>query len=328
MQIKGPLMQLPVSVVPGKSLGLRVCSILLFGTGMICATALGAAAQGAMPASPPQAKDAASPDFVGAEVCASCHQEVAKGFASNPHSKLAEEHGKSGATCESCHGPGKAHVEGGGDKSKIFNPATAPAKEVDEKCLGCHEGQHPNFERSPHGEGNVSCIGCHSIHGGKDKEQLLKAAQPTLCFQCHSEVKPQFAMPFHHKVEEGLMTCSDCHDPHGTFEEKNLRSSSQQDAVCTKCHSETAGPFVYEHDVVKTEGCTACHFPHGSPNPRLLNRANVNTLCMQCHSPSPNFTTAPIPTFHNQAVQYQACTICHTSIHGSNTSSIFFNSTE
>jgi DmsE family decaheme c-type cytochrome len=129
-------------------------------------------------------------------------------------------------------------------------------------------------------------------------------------------------------VEEGLMTCSDCHDPHGTFEEKNLRSSSQQDAVCTKCHSETAGPFVYEHDVVKTEGCTACHFPHGSPNPRLLNRANVNTLCMQCHSPSPNFTTAPIPTFHNQAVQYQACTICHTSIHGSNTSSIFFNSTE
>ena len=35
--------------------------------------------------------------------------------------------------------------------------------------------------------------------------------------------------------------------------------------------------------------------PHGGPNPRLLNRANVNTICLQCHSPSPNFTTS-LPT--------------------------------
>jgi DmsE family decaheme c-type cytochrome len=320
----------PVQAAPKKSSGRRACWILVLG--IACASQMASAAPASKPQGATQAKPAAPEDFVGAEVCASCHAEVAKGFASNPHSKLAEEHGKSGVTCESCHGPGRAHVEAGGDKTKIFNPATASARQVDEKCLGCHEGQHANFERSAHGEGNVSCVGCHSVHAGADdvqaREHLLKAAQPTLCYQCHTDIKPQFAMPFHHKVEEGLMQCSDCHDPHGTFEKKGLKSASQQDAVCTKCHSETAGPFVYEHDVVKTEGCTACHFPHGSPNPRLLNRANVNTICMQCHSPSPNFTTAPIPTFHNQTAQYQACTICHTSIHGSNTSSIFFNSTE
>ncbi len=268
-------------------------------------------------------------DFVGQEVCATCHEEAAKGFASNPHSKLAEAHGKTGVTCEGCHGPGKAHVDGGGDVTKIFNPAKATVKEVDAKCLGCHQGQHANFERSAHAENNVSCVSCHSIHVGEDKEHLLKVAQPKLCFQCHTDIKPQFNMPFHHKVEEGLLKCTDCHDPHGTFNSKNLRSSSQMDAVCTKCHSETAGPFVYEHDVVKTEGCTACHFPHGGPNPRLLNRANVNTICLQCHSPSTNFTTLqPQGPAHNQATQYQSCTICHTSIHGSNTSSIFFNSTE
>jgi DmsE family decaheme c-type cytochrome len=309
----------------------RVFSILILGAGLVFTSRAGAAVSPlgqSAAANAPQAANPAPADFVGAETCATCHEDVAKGFASNPHSKLAEAHGKSGVTCEACHGPGRAHVESGGDKTKIFNPATASAKQIDEKCLGCHQGQHANFERSAHGEGNVSCLGCHSVHASADKELLLKAAQPTLCYQCHSDIKPQFAMPFHHKVEEGLMSCSDCHDPHGTFERKNLRSASQQDAVCVKCHSETAGPFVYEHNVVKTEGCTACHFPHGSPNPRLLNRANVNTLCLQCHSPSPNFTTAPIPTFHNQAAQYQACTICHTSVHGSNTSSIFFNSTE
>jgi len=127
-------------------------------------------------------------------------------------------------------------------------------------------------------------------------------------------------------VNEGLVSCSDCHDPHGTFEKKGLKSAAQQDAVCVKCHTETAGPFVYEHAAVKTEGCTACHFPHGGPNPRLLNRANVNTICLECHSPSNNFTAFALATgpAHNQATQYQSCTICHTDIHGSNTHPHFF----
>ena len=271
-----------------------------------------------------KAAQSAPGDFVGGDACATCHQEVAKGFTNNPHARLAEMHGGAGVTCEACHGAGKAHVEGGGDATKIFNPAKATAKEVDEKCLGCHQGKHANFERSAHGEGNVSCLGCHSVHAATTPDHLLKAAQPQLCFQCHTDMKPQFSMPFHHKVEEGLVKCSDCHDPHGTFGKKGLKSSTQQDAVCTKCHTETAGPFVYEHAVVKTEGCTACHTPHGGPNPRLLNRANVNTICLQCHSPSPNFTTdPPMGPAHNQAAQYQSCTICHTSIHGSNVSADF-----
>jgi DmsE family decaheme c-type cytochrome len=287
--------------------------------------ALGRQASDAKPAAG-QAKDAAATEFVGSEACAACHEEVAKGFASNPHTKMAQMHGKNGVTCENCHGAGKAHVDGGGDTTKIFNPAKATTKEVDAKCLGCHQGQHANFQRTGHGEANVSCLGCHSIHASQDPEQMLKVEQPQLCFQCHTDVKPQFSMPFHHRVEEGIMKCSDCHDPHGTFGRKGLRSSAQQDTVCTKCHTETAGPFVYEHAVVKTEGCVACHTPHGGPNPRLMNRANVNTICLECHSPSPNFSTSqPMGPAHNQNTQYQACTICHTSIHGSNISSVFFN---
>lgn len=306
--------------------GMRVLLILLLVVGLLATAAMAAPRKGANSSGGQSSQAAqASGDFVGQETCATCHQEVSKGFNSNPHSKLAEEHGKNGVTCEGCHGPGKAHVEGGGDTTKIFDPAKATAKESDTRCLSCHQGQHSNFERTAHGEANVSCVSCHSIHASKDTGPLLKVAQPTLCFQCHTDVKPQFNMPYHHKVEEGLVQCSDCHDPHGTFSGKNLRASSQQDAVCTKCHTETAGPFVYEHPVVKTEGCVACHNPHGGPNPRLLNRANVNTICLQCHSPSPNFTSlAPQGPAHNQAVQYQSCTICHSEVHGSNISAVFF----
>jgi len=312
--------------VSGIRLGLRISLMLLLGAGMLCATAQAAAAPKA--AQSHVAAKHAPEDFVGGDVCASCHEAESKGFASNPHSKLALEHGNAGVTCEGCHGPGKAHVEGGGDVTKIFNPAKAPAKEVDSTCLGCHGGAHANFERSAHGEAGVSCVSCHSVHAGVEKEHLLKAAQPTLCFQCHSDQKAQFMMPFHHKVNEGLMSCSDCHDPHGTFHGKALRTTAEQNAVCVKCHTETAGPFVYEHPVVKTDGCVSCHSPHGSPNARLLNVANINTLCLQCHSTTNSaafpHAVAPIGPVHSQTGTYVACTSCHSQIHGSNASNVFF----
>lgn len=308
--------------------GLHACwvlvlSVLYFGTSAWAGPGTKSTGQesGAQPA-------ASSSDFVGSETCATCHDEVVKGFASNPHTKMALLHGKNGATCESCHGAGKAHVDGGGDVTKIFNPAKASAKEVDKTCLSCHAGQHSNFDRSAHARANVSCISCHSVHKSEDHAQLLKASQPTLCFQCHADVKPQFSMPFHHKVNEGVTSCSDCHNPHGTFSRSNLKSTGEQNAICTKCHSETRGPFIYEHPVVKTEGCMSCHTPHGSQNARLLNVANVNTLCLQCHSTTNTdafpHAAPPIGPVHNQSLQYTPCINCHSQIHGSNANSFLF----
>jgi len=319
MHRDGPVTQLPNGAVPGIRPGLRACLMLMLGAGILCATAFGAPASGAKQAGAP-AKDAAASDFVGSDTCGTCHAEVAKGFASNPHTKIAEMHGKSGITCEGCHGAGRAHVEGGGDKAKIFNPAKASPKDVDAKCLGCHAGTHPNFDRSPHAKAGVSCISCHSVHASEDKAQLLKASQPKLCFQCHTDVKPSFSMPFHHKVNEGLMQCSDCHDVHGTFGNNNLRSTADQNRICTKCHSETRGPFVYEHAAVKAEGCMACHTPHGSQNARLLNMPNINTLCNQCHSP---VAAGTVHGMNAGSSELTPCTSCHTFIHGSNINQAF-----
>jgi len=298
---------------------LRACWIPILSVGFLPLARMSAAAPNDKPAAP-RAPQAAAGDYVGAEVCATCHEEAAKSFANNPHSKLAEEHGKSGATCESCHGPGRAHVQSGGDKARIFNPAKAEPGEVDQRCLGCHAGKHANFERSAHAEAGVSCVSCHSVHSGSDAEHLLKAAQPALCYQCHADLKPQFAMPFHHKVDEGLLTCSDCHDPHGTFNGKQLKSTADQNAICTKCHAETRGPFIYEHAAIKGEGCLACHTPHGSANARLLNVPNINPLCNQCHS------QVAAGTVHGVSAGSQEltpCISCHTMIHGSNLNQAF-----
>jgi DmsE family decaheme c-type cytochrome len=322
MHKAGPVTQLPIGAAPGRWPGLQACLMLMLGVSILSAVALGAQTPKAVPVAKTataQVKDTAPGDYVGGEVCATCHEEVGKKFADNPHTKMALMHGGSGATCENCHGAGKAHVEGGGDITKIFDPAKASIKDVDATCLTCHSGAHPDFERSPHAKANVGCTSCHDIHGAKE-EKLLKAAQPTLCYQCHTDEKPQFDMPFHHKVNEGLVKCSDCHDVHGTFEKSNLRSRNDSNLICTKCHTEKRGPFVYEHTPVKGEGCMGCHTPHGSQNARMLNMPNINVLCNQCHSP---VAAGTVHGINAGSSELTPCTDCHTLIHGSNMNAAF-----
>jgi predicted CXXCH cytochrome family protein len=274
-------------------------------------------------------------------------------------------HGGKGVTCESCHGPGQAHVASGGDPTKILQLSKMSAKQIDTTCLGCHASAHPNFLRSEHGKARVSCTDCHSVHGLSDaaslvnpspgaantekkpqlsarllgmlkpdagardplqwsatsldmpgqNPHLLKASQPQLCYSCHADIKPAFSQPFHHKVNEGLMKCTDCHDSHGTFGNHQLRSTADQNMICTKCHTETRGPFVFEHAAVKAEGCLACHSPHGSQNARLLNVPNINQMCNQCHSP---VAAGTIHGMNAGSAEVNSCISCHTMIHGSN----------
>ena len=202
----------------------------------------------------------------------------------------------------------------------IFNPNKHTSKEVDEKCLGCHAGQHQNFERSTHAKSGVGCTSCHSVHQKNETEHLLKASQPQLCYQCHADQRPAFSMLFHHKVNEGAVSCTDCHDAHGTFQRSNLRTTADKNAICTKCHTETRGPFVFEHAAVKAEGCVGCHTPHGSQNPRLLNMPNIVELCRSCHSA---VATGTVHGMGEGSETATPCISCHTMIHGSNVSQAF-----
>jgi DmsE family decaheme c-type cytochrome len=97
------------------------------------------------------------------------------------------------------------------------------------------------------------------------------------------------------------------------------------DAACIKCHADKQGPFTFEHAPVKTEGCSTCHTPHGSANPRLLTTSRVAQLCLTCHSVSHDVgAIEPAGPQHNLNAQYANCTNCHIKIHGSRTSPVFF----
>lgn len=290
-------------------------------------------------------------DYVGTDVCKDCHEDQFKAFSHTSHSQLSTNKSWKGKVtgCESCHGPGKAHVEEA-DPTKIISFKNKSSKATSETCLTCHAGkeEHNNFRRGEHWRNDIGCTDCHSSHAtatlpknmpasnvlltaanrekpGFSTIKLLKSNDPQLCLGCHGEVKPAFAAPFHHKVIEGAMRCSDCHNPHGGFELKQTRLATGGDAPCIKCHADKQGPFTYEHAPVKTEGCVACHIPHGSSNPRLLKFGAVAQLCLTCHSVAHDVgAVEPAGPQHNQNAQYANCTACHVKIHGSHSSPVFF----
>jgi DmsE family decaheme c-type cytochrome len=281
------------------------------------------AAQDSKPAAssalPSQAQGGDTSEYAGTEACKTCHEEKLKQLEGTPHWLTTQEthqtHGARG--CESCHGPSKEHAESA-DPEKAGSFKKLSAKEASERCLSCHQGkieQH-EFMRSTHLENEVGCTNCHSIHSSK-AEYLLIAKQPQLCYSCHTEQRADFQKTFRHRVNEGLIKCTDCHNAHGTLKDRQVRAAPNQDLICTKCHADKRGPFVYEHEPVRAEGCLACHTPHSSVYPRMLLTARVNTLCLQCHTQIP---TGP----HSQNLERQSCIICHMSIHGSNVSDIFF----
>ncbi|MBX7053705.1 MAG: hypothetical protein K1X36_02035 [Pyrinomonadaceae bacterium] len=305
---------------------------------------------GELDQSAPQAA-ASADDFVGSETCKACHEDQFKGFAGTKHAKLAEvKSWKDKAQgCESCHGSGKLHVEGGGDKSKIISFKGKNSKEISETCLSCHAGKesHNNFRRGEHWRNDVGCTDCHTSHGTVFKDQMpgsmteigetnrqnpgvattamLKRSEPQLCMSCHTETKSQFSKPFHHKVLEGAMTCSSCHNAHGGFESKQTKLAVGADSACIKCHGDKQGPFVFEHAPLKTEGCASCHTPHGSANPKMLIRSSIRQLCMECHSNLNDAEGGAPQAPHNQVTtRYLNCTVCHVRIHGSNASRFYF----
>ena len=272
------------------------------------------------------AAQAADPSqYVGSDVCQGCHEAEGKSIESSPH--FATETSKKvwgtpAHGCESCHGPGAAHVAAGGDKTKIFTFEGVKPEQITKRCMACHAAnlEQQQFMRSTHNENGVTCTSCHSVHHSK-LEYLLVQQQTPLCFSCHAEQRADFQKPFRHRVSEGLIQCGDCHNPHGTLEDRQLRVTADQNFVCFKCHSDKRGPFMYEHEPVKVEGCTTVTSARFDQSTHCSSsRASTHCAC----SATPTWAIEPATRGRGQVHQQnkfnQNCTICHSNIHGSNLS--------
>lgn len=242
------------------------------------------------------------------QTCGECHDELVKGFPSTSHSLISEP------ACTSCHIRPEKHLEEPGEASIFaFRPTDMP-NEKSKVCLSCHSRTSPRFLASQHGKGSLDCTTCHSIHSGNHSASLLKMNPVKSCYSCHEDIYAQFKLNERHRLQEGILSCSDCHNPHEPALGERLGGFKHES--CLKCHTDKGGPYLYEHSASRVEGCTACHEVHGSPNRHLLTHQSISDLCFSCH--------AFAPSWHSRFTsQTGNCTSCHSTIHGSNLSKIF-----
>lgn len=276
-------------------------------------------------------------DYMGDSGCKDCHEDRVANFHASGHAAFMSDpklpNSKKG--CEGCHGAGYVHQAD--ENPEVVSFTKFSPKESSAACLRCHESSLPttHWKDTAHAEANLSCVSCHQIHAESEPDlkglapqkskakdprtiafaarvqpkSLLKADEATLCGQCHAGQVTSFKLNSHHPIPEGKMVCSECHSVHPTKGEKAHMKDAK--GKCVTCHTEFAGPFIYEHDPVSSgsgDACMECHKPHGSNNPKMLNSFSRG-LCAQCH-------TERLGTHYPGRTCWTAG--CHSAPHGSN----------
>ncbi len=206
--------------------------------------------------------------------------------------------------CEMCHGPGSAHILGGGDPSKIINPAKLDPEQANEICGRCHNRQRsvPNHTYN------------WPYHDDTDT-QWFPGTEPLSDFKVNAgEYWPDGVTGFEHNQHyvELLssahwtnpyekLRCFDCHDPHGssnsaqivpeiTSDGVTIPTKNDNDTLCLACHA-THGPFAditkemvknYDQNVVQIGAVVSAHTHHPYAPDRLMGLSR----CSECHMSS------------------------------------------
>ena len=284
----------------------------------------------ARPAPPAQTPPAQAPPtnlppgYAGTDTCVLCHEPEEKSITHSRHGQVKDPRSPAATLgCESCHGPGQAHVDddakGHIKKFKALKPG-----EVNETCLTCHNrGTHAGWEGSAHEARNLSCTTCHSVHTPQSIEnQLVKATETQVCATCHRlQVAKTERAVAHMPVREGKMSCSSCHNPHGSISNvKNLKVGSSVNEIV---HELSRGDA--RADVLGARA--GARELHDLPRPaRFVERSHAGgrmpMLCQRCHiatkHPATLYDNAEITTNKSNRMFGRSCVNCHSNVHGSN----------
>lgn len=150
-------------------------------------------------------------------------------------SRLDMQRSELGVRCESCHGPGRAHVEAVRSRTQdiaIPNPSKWATESHMALCEQCHN-ETATLEGTlfgiPDDPASPQAVKFH-VHG------LRKS-------RCFTEAG-------------GKLRCSTCHDPHGNSE----TDASFYEARCLSCHASN-DPKTEACPVSPKKGCLPCHMP-------------------------------------------------------------------
>jgi Cytochrome c554 and c-prime len=151
-----------------------------------------------------------------------------------------------GVSCERCHGPGAAHIKGGG---AIVNPDKLPPDRRDAVCMQCHlEGKVGIERRGRH---------AYEFQPGEQLVDYIRhyvLAGPATALGAVSEVEALMQSVCKKRTGD-TMSCSSCHDPHSS-PSADERASYYR-GKCLACHGASFSSKHYPEN----QDCTRCHMP-------------------------------------------------------------------
>lgn len=252
---------------------------------------------------PPQRVLGTHPRFSN---CQECHGSQVELTPDTNVSGYATRYRDLRINCESCHGPGRRHVElarsGGLDTAQDIGMRSLMTLTKDQSltvCFQCHAlkdvlrtGYLPGERLEAHYALGLPALG--------DKPWLADGRVRTFAYQENHRFSDCYL--------SGSMTCVDCHDPHSQrYRDVSWRPLADRfaDGQCTGCHASKAeGAASHTRHPAGSAGtrCVGCHMPylqhpelgatlrfarsdHTIPIPRPAFDAGLGleSACRQCH---------------------------------------------
>lgn len=226
--------------------------------------------------------------------------------------------------CESCHGPGGAHVEAGGDPELIIRPEKLKPEQTARICLKCHTQENVTlWPTSTHAKAKLSCTNCHNSHspdtammtkdvenGKLQLEGLTRSIQQAELAANTAKAGSDEQAKANEKVEQ-------LKDQRNELLEKlkgaeTVYKRSADPYICYNCHKaqQVQGKMPSHHPIEENKmKCGDCHNPHGGPD-GMLKEESVNETCFKCHAEKSG------PFVFDHPPVSDDCTNCHKP-HGS-----------
>jgi tetratricopeptide (TPR) repeat protein len=246
--------------------------------------------------------------------CQSCHASQASVALDTTTHKYETRMTSLEINCESCHGPGRKHVElaENGTLAQSADIGLASLRTLDK---------------------DASLRVCYQCHAVKDRllggflsgDSLATYYSTKLPLLGDRPLHPDgrirtFAYQEGHQYSDcylnGGMTCVSCHDPHDQQYRDVVGTPLQgrfDDRQCTSCHASKADR-VMEHTrhASRAVSCTSCHMPlRQEPETRALD-PNVANRDVVPYARSDHTISIPRPRLDASLGLVGACAACHT----------------